>query len=89
MPAKRQQQKPANWQYVAGVEVGVKRDVRETQSYRTLVRCLVRRIQAERQAVLDRCPRKGPIATDADRQASIDLAAADEALTKLGQFDTQ
>ena len=65
------------------------RDIRATETYRALVACLIRRVQAEREAILTRCPIEGPITTDADRQASRDLAAADAALTALGLQSTK
>ena len=63
-------------------------DIRKSKTYEALLNCIVRRIQAERKAILARSATTGPI-TDAARKDSIDLAAADEALTRLGHFDTR
>ena len=52
-----------------------------------LATCLASHLDARRDGILRECRTSGPI-TDATRRASRDLAAVDEALSRLGRFDT-
>ena len=52
-----------------------------------LAACVLRHLIAHRDGILAACDTSGPI-TEATRQASRDLAAVDEGLTRLGHFDT-
>ena len=63
-------------------------DIRRSRTYQTLLNCLIKRIRAERESILDRTDTAGPITEDS-RQNSMNLAAADEALTRIGIFDTR
>jgi len=61
-------------------------DTRRTQTYRALFSCLVRHLQAHREATLDRIKAKG---WRWDPALSRELDAADDALVRIGAFDTK
>lgn len=60
-------------------------DIRRSATYRALVSCVVRYLQTHRDAVLDRVDRQG---WKWDPEASRELEQVDEALTRIGVFDT-
>lgn len=62
-------------------------DARRTQWYAALVNATVRHLQQRRPELLRHIDTTGPIADDM-RKDSLALEQVDEALTRIGQFDT-
>jgi hypothetical protein len=61
-------------------------DIRRTAGYRAMLACLIRHIQARREAVLDRIGGQG---RRWDLALSNELDQVDAALTEIGVYDTK